>query len=91
MSSKPVAYVGQSVVASWLGVTSAAVSNWIRARHRDTVPVPDVVIVSDAGDEIVGWAPGRREEWEAWRRATGKTLKGPRRHYVTDEDRKDWQ
>jgi hypothetical protein len=90
VSSKPVVYVGQSVIASWLDVTSAAVSNWIRARYSDSVPAPDVVVVSAAGDEIVGWAPDRREEWEAWRR--DKTpARGPRRRYVTDEDRKDWQ
>jgi hypothetical protein len=90
MSTKPVAYVGQSVIASWLGVTGAAVSNWIRARYPDSVPVPDVVVVAASGDEVLGWKPGRREEWETWRR--DKVLpKGPRRHYVTDEDRKDWQ
>jgi hypothetical protein len=90
-TGKPVVYVGQSVIASWLGVNSQAVSNWIRARHTSTVPVPDVVVVSERGGEVLGWTAGRRGEWVAWY-ADAKASPTPRgQRYVTDEDRKGWQ
>lgn len=87
--SKPEIYVGQSVIATWLGVTAAAVSNWTTKRHSDTVPVPDVVIAAASGDEVLGWAPGRRDEWTAWHRER-HAGNPPRARYVTAEDREEW-
>jgi hypothetical protein len=87
--SKPEIYVGQSVIAVWLGVTRAAVSNWITARHITTIPVPDVVVASNKGDEVLGWSPDRRDEWVAWHRDHNPR---PRRaRYVTTEDMEDWR
>jgi hypothetical protein len=62
----PVVTVGPVTIAKWLGVTRAAVSNWL-VRHSDTVPVPDVVITSELNEQW-GWKPERRAEWEQWHR-----------------------
>lgn len=60
----PLEYRGQSDVMLWCGVTRPAVSNWI-SRHPDTVPQPDVIIVSEDSSRVIrGWLPERREEWE---------------------------
>jgi hypothetical protein len=62
---KPKAYRGLSDVMRWCGVSSRPViSNWI-ARHPDTVPQPDVIIVSEDTSQVTrGWLPERRAEWE---------------------------
>lgn len=88
--SKPEIYVGQSVIASWLGVTAQAVSNWTTARHRETIPVPDVVVASVSGDEVLGWSPDRRDEWTVWHRERHADPKRARARYVTAEEREEW-
>jgi len=56
---------GNSQVAAWLGVTNAAVSNWL-VRHAQEIPRPAVVVVSSSGEETWGWTEGQRAEWAAW-------------------------
>jgi len=92
MTDKPEIYVGQSVIASWLGVTSAAVSNWITARHSTSVPAPDVVIATVSGDEVLGWSPDRRAEWLEWHRGQHALKPRPKRtRYVTETDLRGWR
>lgn len=60
-------------VARMLGVSQAAVSNWLT--RWTTYPMPDAKV-----GEVYGWLPSKREAWRAWKyanriqRATGNYL-----------------
>lgn len=62
MSERPLIAYGISEVAGWLGVSRAAITNYI-VRHD--APVPDVVILTPEV-EFKGWLPERRAEWQAF-------------------------
>lgn len=77
-SGKPAVGYSVGVVAQWLGVGKAAVSNWL-TRHPTEIPQPDVIIVLPSGEEELGWTMARREEWIEWFQA--RHLGEPRRRY----------
>ena len=87
MSDKTTPLIGYSVgaVATWLGVTKAAVSNWL-ARWPEEVPVPAVVIAYPSGNEEWGWTAGQRAEWEAFRDARAVVRKPYRKRYASREE-----
>lgn len=63
-------YRGQADVARWCGVSTSAISNWMR-RHEGLYPEPDIEVVNvesgaDDGTVIRGWKPERRPEWEKY-------------------------
>lgn len=60
----PVPYVGNDVVAETLGVTTAAVSNWI-TRKVPGLPAPDAILRHRKRVEY-GWLENRLDEWRAW-------------------------
>jgi hypothetical protein len=80
-SHKPIVAYSSGVVARHLGVTSAAVSNWL-TRFPDEAPVPDVVIVSPSGDEQLGWFEESFPAWEELARRRSLSRKPPRRRYA---------
>lgn len=89
--SGPVICVGQSIIATWYGVSGPAVSNWI-TRHRDTIPVPYVVVAGADGGEVLGWLPEQRAEWDEWnRKRIESNPRAGRSRYVTDKDRESWR
>lgn len=64
MKRKPTITYGAGQVAAWLGVTPAAVANWIR-RWPEDIPQPDVVIATPGGIAR-GWKNDRIGDWEAF-------------------------
>lgn len=85
---KPVVTAGSAQVALWLGVSRAAVANWL-ARYPDQVPAPDVVIAFPSGHEDWGWKPQRRAEWEAFYATRHRRLPQvwePKRKYAAERD-----
>lgn len=60
----PVKYVSNNVIAETLGVTSAAVSNWI-AREVPGLPAPDAVVQYHQKTRHL-WLESRLAEWHAW-------------------------
>jgi hypothetical protein len=61
--------VGISVIATWFGVTRAAVQHWLE-RHPD-FPAPDVRIRQFSGPSakpsyVYGWRPDREAEIREW-------------------------
>lgn len=59
-------YLDMAEVGAWFGVKGATVSAW-RKRYADTnpCPEPDALI----GEQVAGWLPERKAEWEAWERS----------------------
>jgi hypothetical protein len=69
---EPIEYAGAGTIASWCGVTGAAVSNWL-VRYSDC-PQPAVVV--QAGDRVTyGWAMDSKQEWLEWLRPKPKRLR----------------
>lgn len=66
---KPDQLVGGDVVASWLGVSCSAVSNW----HQRGVhlPVEPVLIHHASGKPTLAWPESSRPVWEAWQAMRG--------------------
>lgn len=66
------ALVGGDVVASWLGISNSAVSNW----HGLHLPIAPVLIAHVSGKPTPAWPESSRPVWESWwamREAAGLT------------------
>jgi hypothetical protein len=60
---KPV-YVGPSAVAAHLGVTRAAVSNWLHGRRGKIEPPPPEPDATVDGNPV--WLKSRLPDWATW-------------------------
>lgn len=60
----PTEYIGNNIIAEALGVTSAAVSNWL-TREIPGLPAPDAIVRYQQKTEYL-WLASRLAEWRAW-------------------------
>lgn len=60
----PTEYISSNIIAEALGVTAAAVSNWL-AREIPGLPAPDAVVRYQQKKEHL-WLASRLAEWRAW-------------------------
>jgi hypothetical protein len=63
----PVFY-GTNMVAAWLGVSTDAVTNWMK--RFDDIPAPDAKKIGPARTAYQ-WRGDKREEWVRWAAAHG--------------------
>ncbi len=66
---EPARYAGPALVATWLGVSRAALGNWLR--RYDDYPEVAAVITGPKRDSMC-WHHGQREDWIRW--AHGKDV-----------------
>ena len=67
--SEPAYYAGPALVATWLGVTRAALGNWLR--RYDDYPEPAALVAGPKRDSMC-WRYEQRGDWIRW--AHGKDV-----------------